>query len=1009
MKGTKYEKYNDFSVVSENREPQRAYYIPFSDAESAQTMHWTRSQRCRVLNGEWNFKYLDCPLDIPDSISDIEYKETLPVPSCWECYGYGQIHYTNINYPFQYDPPYTYAANPVGIYSRKFALTATEERQYLVFEGVSSYFELYINSKYVGMSRGSHMQAEFDITEFAEEGINTVTVLVYTWNAESYLEDQDFFRFHGIFRDVYLLNRPKNHIRDIYIKPQTDGEILFELDFAGDESVCRASVFSPDGEKLAEGEIKNNSSLKAENPLLWSAETPALYGILFECNGEYIYKKIGFRTVGTSPRGELLINGVSVKLKGVNRHDSNPKTGYYTTRNDMENDIILMKQNNINCVRTSHYPNHPEFLELCDRYGLYVMDECDQETHGVENAFGLCSLASIGQMAGNENILASYMDRMIRMVERDKNSPCIFSWSLGNEGQFGSNHIKMSEWTRKRDNTRLIHYERTAFPNKAYGADQIKIDPCVDIISRMYTSLENLEIQGNMTNDERPYFLAEYCHAMGLGPGEVKDYWDIIYNHPRLIGGCVWEWCDHAVEKKLPDGKIGYLYGGDNGDFPNDGNFCCDGLVFPDRTPSTGLLEYKKVIEPWSVTCVDIENGVFDFENRYDFTDFSEFDFEYKVTADGRVYDSGRFKADVKPHCKERITINFKTPQIVENGAYIELYMNSSKSLDWCPAGHNIAWAQFEIPVKTVKKVLPKPENIAVTDAKRYVTVKFRENEVVIDKAHGMISSLKKHGAETLVRPSDIVIWRATIDNDNYEKPDWENEFFHKTYFKVRSVTVDYCENECKVRVDGAQGASGRLPLFNVILLYTVNSNGVCIDIHAVRNEIKSMNRSSSEETSVDLKLKKDIDEVPRFGMRFAFKPEFENIEYFGKGSRECYIDYQEHAKMGVWQSTATDEYEPYIKPQDCGNHMNVRWLEVSGAETLRFESEKPFEFSALHYTVEELYEKTHAFELEPSNSTEVLICYKNRGVGSFSCGPKLQKKYCVTDKIIDFKFCVMI
>lgn len=1005
MKKRKLEKYNDFSVVSENREPQRAYYIPFSDGKNAVIKRWTQSDRCKILNGDWNFKYFECPLDLPDNVAEIEYDGLLPVPSCWECYGYGQVHYTNINYPFQYDPPYTFSMNPIGVYNREFQISGSDEKKYLVFEGVSSYFELYINNSYVGMSRGSHMQAEFDITNYVKDGKNTVTVLVYTWNAESYLEDQDFFRFHGIFRDVYILSRPQNHIRDIYIKPQVDGDVYFEFDFVGKEQICNISLISPDDEVLAKGDVVSGGKLMVSEPELWSAEKPVLYGVLIDCGGEFIYKKIGFKTVSTSTDGELLINGVSVKLKGVNRHDSNPKTGYCTTIEDMERDVVLMKQYNINCVRTAHYPNHPEFLELCDRYGLYVMDECDQETHGVENAYGLCSLESIGQLASNEAVLDSYMDRMIRMVERDKNSPSIFSWSLGNEGQFGTNHVKMSEWTKKRDNTRLVHYERTAFPNKAYGADQIKIDPCVDIISRMYTNLENLEIQGNMRNDERPYFLAEYCHAMGLGPGEVKDYWDIIYAHKRLIGGCVWEWCDHAVEKALPNGEVGYIYGGDSGEFPHDGNFCCDGLVFPDRTPSTGLLEYKKVIEPWKVTLKDIENGVFEIENRYDFTDFSELSFGYKVTVDGKVYDSGSFSIELEPHGVKDVVIDFKKPKMASSGAFVEVYMNKATDTKWCDGGHNVAWAQFEIPTEKPQKADKALENIKVCDEKRYVTVKFGDNEVIADKASGMISSIKKHGTETLTRPTDIIIWRAMLDNDSYVSVEWKNEFFHKSYFKAREVYAEYSDKECVIFVDGAHGPNSRIPVFEVKIKYTINSNGINVDIKAERNEIKSMNRSSSEETKLDINLKKDIDDVPRFAMRFALKPEFEKIEYFGKGDRECYVDYQEHAKMGVWSSNVTDEYEPYIRPQDCGNHVNVKWLDVSGADLVRFEAEKPFEFSALHYKMEELDEKQHAFELEKSNSTEVLICYKNRGTGSGSCGPELLEKYRVNDKFIDFGF----
>ena len=1005
----KYEKYDDFSLVSENRERPRAYYIPFSDKTNAVTMKNYDSDAFVSLNGKWNFSYAECPLDIPDDISKIQYTDSIAVPSCLECCGYGQIHYTNINYPFQYDPPYTYKMNPVGVYNRTFYHAASDKKTYSVFEGVSSYFELYINGKYVGMSRGSHMQAEFDITSFLSDGMNDVTAAVYTWNAESYLEDQDFFRFHGIFRDVYLLDRPKNHIRDIYIKPDVCGKIAFEFDFVGAEQPCSVSVMSYDGKVIACKEILASGEIDIGSPCLWSAEKPNLYGVLISCCGEYIYKRIGFREITTSPKGELLINGVSVKLKGVNRHDSNPKTGYCTTEEDMERDIILMKQNNINCIRTSHYPNHPHFLELCDEYGMYVMDECDQETHGVENAYGLCSTSAIGQMAGNPEVLPSYMDRMERMVERDKNAPCIISWSLGNEGQFGSNHVKMSEWTKKRDNTRLIHYERTAYPNKAYGADQIKIDPCVDIISRMYTSLDNLDIQGNMTDDPRPYFLAEYCHAMGVGPGGVKDYWDIICKYPRLIGGCVWEWCDHAVEKKLENGKIGYIYGGDSGEFPHDGNFCCDGLVFPDRTPSTGLMEYKKVIEPWKVNCADIENGQFEIENRYDFTAFDEFEFSYSVVADGNVFDSGSFTADIKPHETKTVSLKFKKPGSVKDGAYIELYMNLPKKTPWCNAGHNLAWAQFEIPVKKAECKAPLPKAIKVDDKKRYISVEACGNTITIDKAAGMITSLKKHGCELLERRADLVTWRAPIDNDRYARIDWENEFMHKAYFKVKNVKTEISDDKCTVTVSGSHGASARIPIFDINICYTVTSNGVSIDICSLKNKIKSMNRSSSEETDLDLNLKKDIDEVPRFGMRFALKKEFENIEYFGRGDTECYIDYSEHARMGVWKSTVTDEYQPYIMPQDCGNHIDVKWLKLTGSETLKFECEKSFEFSALHYTVEELDEKKHAFELEQSDSTEVLICFKNRGVGSNSCGPSLPEKYCVTDKKIEFKFSLSV
>ncbi len=994
------EKHNDLKIISENRLPQRAYYIPFSSADAALTGKKEHSERYQSLNGEWSFRYFESHLDVPENVAHISYGETLPVPSCWECYGYGQIQYTNINYPFQYDPPYTLGVNPVGAYSREFQLRELEST-YLVFEGVSSYFELYVNGRYVGMSRGSHLQAEFDISQFVCQGSNTVTALVYTYNVESYLEDQDFFRFHGIFRDVYLLRRPQNHIRDIYVKPQINGQVDVEVTFAAEPLGYGVCFYLPDG----------TAAEKIENPVLWSAEKPVLYGILLECNGEYIYRQFGFRTIATSDDGELLINGISVKLKGVNRHDSHPRYGYCTSYEDMEQDVVLMKQYNINCVRTSHYPNHPEFLELCDRYGLYVIDECDLETHGVEAAYGICSQRSVTEIASNPDWTASYLDRMNRMVERDKNSVSVIIWSLGNEGQFGTNFVAMSDLAKARDNTRLVHYERTAFPNKAYGADQMPIHPCVDIISRMYTSVENVQIQGGLKTDKRPYFLAEYGHAMGLGPGELKDYWDLIYKYPRLIGGCIWEWCDHAVEKELPDGRIGYLYGGDSGEFPHDDNFCCDGLVFPDRTPSTGLLEYKAVIQPLLVEAVDLAQGRFRVENRYDFTDLKEFSFTYEVIADRDTVQIGTFDISLAPHEATEIQLPYSLPQQVTDGAFVYITMNTKAAQSWCEADHNIAWAQFQLPVAPMPAEPKAPAAVTLSSTRRYHTVTSGDDTYKIDIATGMICSLCRGGRELLARPVDILLWRAMTDNDKYVKINWYNEHFHKTFFKAREQKVRWEDGTCIIEVDGAVGANSRVPVYFATITYRFDGRGLHVGITADKNaELKGMNRSSSEETDLDLNLKTEMKEIPRFGIRFPLKKEFEELEFFGMGPRECYVDYQSHARMGIWASTAAAEYEPYIRPQECGSHYNTRWVTLeNGRDQVHFQADTAFEFSALHYTMEELDAKNHTFELEESDTTEVLICYKNRGIGTGSCGPLLQEKYQITDQHIDFGFAVVV
>ena len=987
------EKYNDFTIVSENREKQRAYYIPHSTLESALTKDKYQSGAYKSLNGTWDFRYLESPLDLPEDVSTLTFSKAIPVPSCWECYGYGQIQYTNTNYPFRYDPPYTGALNPVGVYRREFE--GAVGKTYLVFEGVSSYLELYINNRYVGMSRCSHCQAEFDITAFVQEGKNSVTVAVYTHNAGSYLEDQDQFRYHGIFRDVYLLSRPENHIQDVYLKPQISGQVEVEVTFSGETQPYEFFLFMPDGSRVQ----------SVKNPELWSAEKPALYDAVLVCNGEYILRSIGFRKVATSDKGELLINGVPVKLKGVNRHDSHPKHGWTVTTEDMCRDIVLMKQHNINFIRTSHYPNHPEFYELCDQYGMYVVDECDIETHGVNAALGN-SPASAPEIVGNEKWLPAMLDRMERMVERDKNSPSIIMWSMGNEAQFGENFVKMAQWTKERDSSRLVHYEQTVFPRQfQYGLDQPDIHPCVDIVSRMYTPIDCVELHGSRTDDPRPYFLCEYAHAMGLGPGELKDYWDVIYKYPRLIGGCAWEWCDHAVQT-----EDGYLYGGDSGEFPHDSNFCCDGLVFPDRTPSTGLLAYKKVLEPLAVRCLDARNGLFEIENRCDFSDLREFAFSCQLRVDDTVTKLGSLDISLAPHEKKRVSIAYTLPKSCRLGAFVEINMDTKTATPWCEAGHNLAWTQFELPVAVVEPEIVHTAPNAISETKRYITVTTDRYTFTLDKARGMLVSIRDDQGEYLTRPADLTLFRAQIDNDKLEKEIWKKEHMRTAGFQVRNVSADKKADRYVVRLEGIVGALSRAVIYFADIDYTFTNQGVQVSIHAEKNEKlqQILETYSDWAAEIGRPLKTPVAEVPRFAMRFPLKKVLRELEYFGKGDRENYCDYQDHAKMGLWRSTAEAEYEPYVMPQECGNHMHVKYLKVSGqGSAICFTADTTFEFSALPYTVEAMDDAKHTFELPESTSTEVLICYKNRGVGSASCGPHLGQQYRVKDENIDFTFSV--
>lgn len=992
------EKYNNLHIISENREPQRSYYIPFENEADALKRKNETSKKYTLLNGEWDFRFFETPLDLPDDISEIVFTDKIKVPCSYECMGYGQAHYTDVKYPFQYDIPYTRTMNDVAVYKREFSANKNG-RTYIIFEGVSSYFELYINNSYAGMSRGSHLQAEFDITDFVNDGTNTLIAVVYAYNAESYLEDQDFFRLHGIFRDVYTLSRPLNHIRDIEIKPHIDGRIDIEADFKGKELPYSVKYFTPDLK-----EVK-----KIENPLLWSAEKPVLYSVVIECNGEYICIRTGFRTIETSDKGELLINGVSVKLKGVNRHDSHPEYGYYTPREHMIKDLELMKKHNINCIRTSHYPNTPEFLLLCDEYGFYVIDECDIETHGADASIADAAgnwTDSIEDIASNPEWTRAMMSRMERMVERDINSPCIIMWSLGNEAQFGDNYIKMAQCTKKKDPTRLIHYERVIQKNRAHGKNQMPIHTCVDVVSRMYTAYHWVEECALDTNDKRPYFLCEYAHSMGLGPGSMNEYWDLFYKYPRLIGGCVWEWCDHALLEKLPNGKTRLTYGGDHGETPHDGHYCCDGLVMPSRRPSTGLINLKYTMQNVKIDCIDIKDGKFIFTNRYDFTDLSELVFEVMINIDGEVKSIGNVDISLAPHMSKEITIKYNIPDKVNDGAYIEIYAKTKDDTIWAQKGYELAFAQFELPCEKITMEKETKESISVDNQKRYVTVKNSKKTYKIDKALGMICSIEENGKELLKKPCDITIWRALTDNDARKKEEWEALFLHTAFFKPKSTDIQSNENSCTVKISGTFAPNGSSPLFFVDINYTFVNSKLDIEICAKKNlKLRAQRIKEGVIKTLDEYYPDPKDEILRFGMRFHLTDKMKNFEYFGRGSHECYCDYKAHTKMGLWKTDTENEFEPYVYPQECGNHTEVKWIRFTDEYKLKISSDKEFEFSALPYSIEELYKANHTDELTGDGTTEVIICYKNRGIGSRSEGPHLKTKYCITDEVMEYKF----
>lgn len=946
----------------------RAYFIPSLTEEEA-LKGGKNGGEYVSLNGEWNFRYFETMLDLPDEISDVEFRDTIPVPACWQYYGYGKFQYTNVNFPIPYDPPRVPDSTPVGVYNREFEIEDTEKKHYLFFDGVCSMFEVYVNDKFVGMSKGSRLPSEFDVSDYTEKGTNKLTVVVYTYSDATYCEDQDCFRFNGIFRDVYLLSRPVNHVRDFFIKASADGKFSLELDIEGD-GTAETKILTPDGKELPAKDVPN--------PLQWTAETPNLYTLVINYNGEYIAKKFGFRTVSVQ-NSVLLVNGVAIKLKGVNRHDTNSETGYTVTEEDMKNDLMLMKYNNINCVRTSHYPNPPRFVELCDEYGFYVIDECDFEAHGCETAHGWGFNPS-ADMADNPLWRETYLDRMKRTVERDKNSPCVIFWSLGNESLFGENHKLMSKYTHERDNTRLVHYEGTRYVFRFNEDKSIQtVDPCVDVDSVMYPSVATLEERGqNPEKDSRPYYMCEYGHAMGMGPGGYEDYWDVIYKYPRLCGGCVWEWVDHTVKK---DGK--YYYGGDFNEVPNDGNFCVDGLNFPDRTPHIALKSLRKALEPAKASYA---KGRLTIKNTLDFINLADY-LEAKIyTREGKFVKLIKtIDPDVKAHEEKDFILGtfYKTG----NRKFLEVSFVLKNDTEYAKKGTEMCRTQIELPNERQKEFVQPVKGKMKVESGRFVILESGRTAATIDLAKGIICSLKKDDKELLNSPASFTCWRAPTDNDIYDKVRWNDQFIRYAEFNVNKTQIN--EIDSSVILSGTFGGPARIPLLEFDVRFAAENDGLTVNVSARRTPENKLNQ------------------LPRFALMLDLVPGFEDLEYFGRGKECNYSDIKNHSLLGVFESKVSDEYVPLIRPQEHGNHTECEYVKLSDKETTVTVESDNFEFSALHCSMDSLTDTTHYFDLEMSEDTYFMINYKVGGIGSNSCGPKADKQYLFDEESFDFDFSI--
>lgn len=930
--------------TSENRKTPKSYYIPKGVS------------KYYLLNGEWNFAYFERDIDVPDRI---EKWDKIPVPSCWQLHGYENPNYTNINYPYPCDLPYVPDDNPCGVYKKSFELKEKWGKLYFILEGVASCAFLYINNKYVGFTQGSHLQAEFDITDFVEVGLNDVTVKVLKWCCGSYLEDQDCFRFNGIFRDVYILQRPYNHIEDVEMIPNKD-KINIILN-------GKASVKIFEKEKLLiERDIENVFSFVPENPVLWNPEKPFLYTVVLERDGEIIEFKTGLRDVKISNDFELLINDVPVKLHGVNHHDTSKYRGWCQTEDELSADLKLMKELNINCIRTSHYPPTPRFIQMCDEMGFYVICETDIETHGfvrrlpnVEYGYDVDSNAWPCTMKEWEN---EHIERMQRMVEVFKNNVSIIMWSTGNESGHGFNHQKMIKWVKNRDATRIIHCEDASSKGQIHNAD---------IYSRMYLSIEELERCALTEDINMPVFLCEYSHAMGNGPGDVWHYNEIFDKYPKLIGGCIWEWADHVV-------TVGEVekYGGDfEGELTNDGNFCCDGLVFANRSLKAGSFEAKAAYQPIK-TYYDNKNLA--IYNRFDFTNLNEYDFYYNIEVDGTILKEYKTVLNIEPHSSSNIEIKFDEI-FAEYGAYLNVVLIKK--------GNVYAKTQHKLPFTKYFKTTF--ENALLTEDNENIYANGDRFKYVFSKHYGAFTSIMIDGEEQLIKNMKLTAFRAPTDNDRNIVTRWANiniwqgENLDCQFSKVYDCKI---ENDSIIVVGSLAGIS-RVPFLRYTLKVSISLDGR-IDFNLLGD------------------VRSDAIYLPRLGFEFTLPQIYNNFKYFGSGPIESYSDMCHWATVGLYESNSENEYVNYVRPQEHGNHNKTVMLSIG---KIKFVTDSEFEFNVSDYSTAQLYKAEHTDELLKDGYTHLRIDYKVSGIGSNSCGPELDEKYQLIEKHIKFNFSVII
>ena len=1100
--------YENLHILHEGTMPVRNYYIPASTAFDSPIAARENSDRLQSLNGTWKFRYYDSIYRLQDEFYnegyDVSGFDDIPVPSVWQMHGYDYHQYTNVRYPFAFDPPYVPKDNPCGAYVTDFDYDQNEDAPlaHLNFEGVDSCFYVWLNGRYVGYSQVSHSTSEFDITEFIRNGSNRLCVLVLKWCDGSYLEDQDKFRMSGIFRDVYILKRSEGAVYDYFIKTSCDDikdptKAEVNIDFtafteytseskleavvykeADSDTNIEVAILDAEGRICSSGcvrreicaqggtntnaaEIKTTASsssitLSIDSPVLWNAERPFLYTVIIRCAGEVITDRIGIREI-TIENKIVYINGMPIKFHGVNRHDSDPVTGFTISREQIVRDMSLMKQHNVNAIRTSHYPNVPYFYELCDEYGFYVIDEADIEAHGpselyyADNSWDNKAARWNEPIADNPEFCESILDRVKRCVIRDKNRPCVVIWSMGNESAYGVTFEKALAWVKSYDKARLTHYESAQYTDGKRKYDYSNLD----LYSRMYPSISEMAeyIDGD---GDKPYILCEYCHAMGNGPGDLEDYFQFFDSHETTCGGFVWEWCDHAIYRgKAANGKDMYTYGGDSGETIHDGNFCMDGLVYPDRRPHTGLLEFKNINRPARIANYDGANGILTLHNYLDFTDIRDYlTMSYEVTCDGQVVTSGNIDVpSVAPHGDGTVSLGLITEMqnlmqnlstingsdnsgsstaadcssiaerfndeacikdMIPHRAFLRVIYKAAVGSAFIKEGDVLGFDEIELGSQDLNKALTSDtaQNLTEQDLTAQDTISATlhiletDAEFVIsgsgfkytfDRNTGNFAGIAVDGQELLAAPCDKTIWRAPTDNDRNIK----NEWFRAHYDMVSERTYDtscIVKDGCAViTYTSCLSAPTVQPILRINAEWTVSAEGTITSrMHVTKNSEFPM--------------------LPRFGVRMILKKDMRNVRYIGMGPYESYVDKHHVSWHGAFSASIDDMHEDYIMPQENGSHYDCSYVQIGSlrendiktdmsAHSITATSTVPFSMNASPYTAEELTNAAHNYELPESGKSVLCIDYRQNGIGSNSCGPELDEKYRFDEDEWEFGF----